>query len=79
MPYERSLNEVKTIDQPGCVHLRSKAMYVTGDVDPTHLDELDSHHFYCWCNRTQHVVGPDEGHVDRRECIPGRSCYRATR
>ena len=76
MPYKRSFGELKVIDQPACVYLRSKAMYVTGDVDPTHPDEVDSHQ-YVWCNMTQYNVGPDEGDVGRQQCIPGRKCFQA--
>jgi hypothetical protein len=74
MPHHRSDDELRVIDQPACIHLRSKAMYVTGDMEPTHIDELYSR-ANCWCNRTQHSVGPDEGLVSRRYCIPGRDCY----
>lgn len=76
MPHERTFGELKTTGQPACRYLRSKAMYVTGDVDPTNPDEVDSHS-YCWCNRTQHVIGPDEGHVVRSDCVAGRKCYEA--
>lgn len=76
MPYKRSDDEMKVIDQPACVYLRSKAMYVTGELDPTHADEIDSHS-HCWCNLTQHGVGPDEKRVERAACIAGRKCYVA--
>ncbi len=75
MPYERSYGELKVIEHPACIYLRSKAMYVTGEVQPTHLDELDSHQL-CWCNLTQHRVGPDQGQVNPRICSPGRECYQ---
>lgn len=75
MAYERTINELDVIDQPACIHLRSKGMYVTGDLDPSHYDEVTSHSHNCWCNRTQHVVGPDENSVARHECTPGRDCY----
>ena len=76
MPYERTFEEPNAARPPACRYLRSKAMYVTGDVDPTNPDEVDSHSYF-WCNRTQNVVGPDEGDVDRVECAAGRKCYEA--
>ena len=33
---------------------------------------------YCWCNMTQHVLGPDSQHVTRGLCVPERECYRET-
>ena len=77
MSYQRTFDQPDATTQPGCIHLRSKAMYVTGDFDPTHLDEDGSH--YCWCNLTQHVIGPDEAAVGRARCVPGRDCYRDCR
>jgi hypothetical protein len=77
MSYQRSYDELDVVDKPGCVHLRSKAMYVTGKLEPTDQDEVGSHS--CWCNRTQHFIGPDERAVERTTCIAGRTCYRATR
>jgi hypothetical protein len=63
------------INTPPCIHLRSKAIYVTGTMrDPNHPDEAGSQ--YCWCNLTQHILGPDEDDVDRRSCTPDRPCYR---
>lgn len=79
MSHERTIDELPVVDQPACIYLRSKAIYVTGDIDPKHLDEIGSHEFACWCNRTQHSVGPDEGFVDRRSCVPQRECYQAAR
>ena len=77
MSYQRSHNDLDVTDKPACVHLRSKAMYVTGELDPTDEDEIGSHS--CWCNRTQHFIGPDERPVEHTTCIAGRDCYRATR
>ncbi|REJ97408.1 MAG: hypothetical protein DWQ35_02300 [Planctomycetota bacterium] len=65
------------VDQPACVHLRSKAMCVTGDMNPTDIDEACDNH--CWCNKTQHVFGPDDSLVGRSKCVPGRDCYCETR
>jgi hypothetical protein len=77
MAYQRSYDdELKVVNQPACVFLRSKGMYVTGDVNPSHFDEADSHLQSCWCNLTQHVIGPDRLDVHRSRCIPGRECFR---
>ena len=76
MPYKQSFDELNVTDRPACVYLRSKAMYVSGQIDPTHADEIDSH-THCWCNRTQHVIGPDEESVERGACVAGRKCYKA--
>jgi hypothetical protein len=60
-----------------CVYLRSKAIYVTGQLDPDDPDESGCH--YCWCNLTQRVTGPDEAPVTLAACTPGRSCYKSFR
>jgi hypothetical protein len=75
MPYKRSFDELNVADTPACVYLRSKGMYVTGEVDTTNPDEIDGN-ASCWCNLTQHSVGPDEGGVDRTTCIAGRKCFK---
>lgn len=77
MAYERSFDPLDVVNQPACVYLRSKGMYVTGQLEPKHVDEILSHDENCWCNLTQHVVGPDESAVDPRRCVAGRECYRA--
>jgi len=77
MAFQKYYDELRPVKEPACIHLRSKAMYTTGDLkNPTHADEAGSQ--YCWCNLTQHVRGPDQHHVDRAECTPGRDCYRDT-
>jgi hypothetical protein len=69
-------NDLNVIRQPACMHLRSKGMYVTGLVDPA--DDVEPHSDgYCWCNQTQHVLGPDDQLVDRANCNSGRTCYQA--
>lgn len=75
MAYQRSYGIPEPVDQPPCMHLRSKAIYVTGNPDPIDPAEIDSHKYSCWCNKTQHVVGPDEGLVARAQCIVGRTCF----
>ena len=77
MPFEKHYDKPLPITTPPCVHMRSKAMYVTGSVTaPDHPDEEGSQ--YCWCNMTQHTIGPDQEDVDRPRCIPGRPCYQET-
>lgn len=77
MAFEKHYDQQLPVTTPPCIHMRSKAMYVTGSIDaPDHPDEEGSH--YCWCNRTQHVIGPDQNDVDRPLCIPGRECYQET-
>ena len=67
MAYQRSIDPSEPITHATCVHLRSKQMYVTGQVDLEHPDEGVEH--YCWCNVTQ----------GRGECSPERTCYQITR
>lgn len=55
-----------------CRHLLSKGMFVSGMVDPAEIGMGDGH---CWCNKTQHALGPDDGLVARHKCIVGRRCY----
>ena len=61
---------------PACLHLRSKAMFVTGDMDPSHID-VESMGHHCWCNKTQHVFGPDRADVERHLCTEGRPCFES--
>lgn len=75
MPFKRYLDESRPVREPVCIHLRSKAMYTAGDIQHAdHPDEAGSH--YCWCNMTQHVIGPDHADVDHTMCIAGRRCFR---
>ncbi len=76
MAFERTRVFTDPVTESPCIHLRSKAMYVTGEQTPKHPDEAGGQ--YCWCNLTQHVVGPDQHDVDARRCGPGRDCYRAS-
>jgi hypothetical protein len=77
MGYQRSFDEQETTSQPPCMNLRSKAIYVTGNPDPQSPEEEGSTRFNCWCNKTQHVLGPDEDLVDRTDCIDGRICFKS--
>lgn len=75
MPFEKYYDSHVPTTLPACIHLRSKAMYVTGDLrNPEHPDEAGSQ--YCWCNISQHVLGPDQLTVNRNDCTPGRTCYQ---
>jgi len=78
MAFIKHYNLPEPITTSPCIHLRSKAIYVTGELrDVNKTDELGGNN-YCWCNMTQHILGPDEKHVDSRGCTPDRSCYRDT-
>ncbi len=77
MAFTKYYDEQNPPEHPPCIHLRSKAMCVTGSLcAPDHPDEEGSQ--YCWCNMTQHLVGPDENYVDATKCVPERPCYRST-
>ena len=76
MPFEKTYDKLEIVRKPACIHLRSKGMYVTGDIDSSHPDESGNHH--CWCNLTQHVLGPDRSEVERQRCVVGRDCFRNT-
>ena len=73
MAYYRSTDDLNVIQGPTCIHLRSKGMYITGRRDPEDDGEIGDGH--CWCNKTQNVLGPDDGLVDRPECKAARACY----
>ena len=77
MGYQRNFDEKSTDRLPPCMNLRSKAIYVTGDPDPQSPEEEGSTRFNCWCNSTQHVIGPDEELVDRHACVAGRECFKS--
>lgn len=75
MAFQKSYDVSEPVREPACIHLRSKAMYVTGNIrNAEHPHEIGSHS--CWCNMTQHVIGPDQQAVSPRECRDGRTCYR---
>ena len=76
MSYQRCFDQAEPVELPPCLHLRSKAIYVTGDPDPQDPSEIGSSRFNCWCNKTQHTIGPDDELVDRADCVEGRGCYR---
>lgn len=72
MPYHRPLDEPDAPRGKPCAHLRSKGMYVTGQLDPAEVGHSDG---YCWCNQTQQQIGPDRELVDRAACQEGRGCF----
>lgn len=74
--YREDPESLPVVDFPPCQHLLSKAMFVTGEVDPGQEEEIQ-HGEHCWCGMTQGALGPDGQLADRRECSPQRSCYRA--
>ena len=78
MAYQKERDMPDPVTETPCVFLRSKAIYVTGEFTPNHDDE-EGGNDYCWCNMTQHVLGPDGKDVNQRQCIPGRECFRRTR
>ena len=76
MAYSRSFDEDETPLEPVCRQLRSKAIYVTGMMEPPAGTEyMGSGH--CWCHHTQQPIGPDGLHVLPDQCVPGRVCYRS--
>ncbi|HEX3725673.1 MAG TPA: hypothetical protein VHV08_05495 [Pirellulales bacterium] len=76
MPYERTFDEPTGPLDRVCRHLRSKAIFVSGQLEPpAELEHTGSGH--CWCNFTQHILGPDDQLVNRRECHSARPCYEA--
>lgn len=75
MSYSRPIDEPEAPQGPACRQLRSKGMYVTGQLDPASAGHSDG---YCWCNVTQQPLGPDNELVDRSACRTGRACFETT-
>ena len=76
MGYSRSFDDEAGPIQPVCRHLRSKAIYTAGMMEPSpDMETTGSGH--CWCNQTLHMLGPDDKLVERRGCNSGRECYEA--
>jgi len=73
MAFEKNYEELELL--PPCIHLRSKAMMVTGSrEDKGSVRDADNEN--CWCNKTQHIIGPDDEMVERQTCVEGRKCYK---
>lgn len=77
MSYQANHDELPQVAAPACIYLRSKSMYVAGQIGQTD-HPADPGSGSCWCNQTQHFVGPDQKYVNRGECVEGRDCFRAT-
>ena len=76
MSFHRN-DELPQVTSQACIHLRSKSMYVAGTIGETD-HPADPGSSACWCNQTQHFVGPDSKYVNRQECIEGRDCFKTT-
>lgn len=75
MAYQRDLSGDVDGVGPVCRSIRNKAMMVSGSRDPDAATLIASSG-HCWCNHTQHVVGPDGRIVGPEACIAGRDCFR---
>ena len=78
MPFIQEFPAEPKVNAPPCIHLRNKAMYLRGTVGDTDNYPEETNVPYCWCNQTQHFVGPDNQYVTRQQCVPGRECYKET-
>jgi hypothetical protein len=72
MPESNQPSELEVVNGPICRHLRTKAMYVRGDVSAFEINESNSS---CWCSHTQNVLGPDDKLVEGPACVDGRGCF----
>ncbi len=72
-----SKDQIDVIQGSACRHLLSKGMFITGQLDPADDPAEEIGDGNCWCNKTQNVLGPDDGLVDRQDCSAGRSCYES--
>ncbi len=74
MPSETPQDDLNVLQGLSCMHLRSKGMYVTGQLNPA--DDYEEHgDGHCWCLKTQNVIGPDDALVERELCHRDRPCY----
>lgn len=76
MPFEKEYDRPEPLAHGPCIHLRSKEIYVNGELRMPDASEVQYCH--CWCNITQHVMGPDQSTVDLQQCNPNRDCYRTS-
>lgn len=62
-----------------CRHLRTKSLYIGRTPEEAFAEKAIEHATPChiWCNRTQTVVGVDDGPVRKNTCKPGRTCFEA--
>jgi len=69
------MNEGKPVNRNFCRFLKSKNPFGTfqgGDDDSFVLDDANT---IFWCVKSLGAGGPDNGPVDPRLCINGRSCF----
>ena len=78
MAFSKDYPAFPAITTPPCIYLRNKAMYLRGTVGDTENYPEETNAPQCWCEQTQHHLGPDSQYVGRQECIPTRDCYRET-
>ena len=78
MAFSKEYPALPTVTTPPCVYLRNKAMYLRDAIGHPENFPEETNAPQCWCNQTQHFLGPDGEYVGRHECIPGRDCYRET-
>jgi hypothetical protein len=78
MPYIQNHDALPVVTTTPCIHLRNKAMYVRGVVGDADQFPDESGAGQCWCNLTQHCLGPDSTYANRQQCIPSRECYKET-
>ena len=78
MPFSKEYPALPEVTTPPCIHLRNKAMYVRDCVGDADNFPIETNAPQCWCEHTQHYLGPDSQYVGRPECIPTRECYRET-
>jgi hypothetical protein len=57
-----------------CGLLRSKKILRGGPLPRTREEALDGSG-WCWCGRTEQILGPDRAVAHPEDCRPGRSCY----
>jgi hypothetical protein len=69
------MKEVKPLDIKHCRYLKSKNPFGTleGGDNPRFVYD-DANTIY-WCVKSMGAGGPDDGPIDPRLCIKGRSCY----
>jgi len=61
---------------PFCGQLRSKKFFML-DILPTDSTQYLDDSAFCWCFKTQQVVGPDGSQASPDQCTPTRPCYQS--
>ena len=67
-------DELNVLKRELCCELRSKGMYINAGLPEDQYVSGDGHF---WCLRTMESIGPDSQEIGRKECSPGRGCYRS--